>query len=87
MDDKQARQRISENILDLMERRKVSRPQLARLSGTTEMTIGRIICRQNTPNVALVSRIAAALDVTVDVLLREPEKKPERILEKAQHPD
>lgn len=78
MNDVETRQRIQENIRSLMEKRKLSGNKLAELSGTSAMTISRILNGSQIPTIGLASRIAAALDTTVDFLLREPEKVPSR---------
>lgn len=50
--------------------------RLAYEAGETPMTISRIVRKIHVPNAAILARIAEALGVSVDFLLREPPKGP-----------
>ena len=62
---------VGRNIARILQDRGMSQAELARRSGESQMNISRIIRGQNEPLVSTVARIAEALDVLVDVLLRD----------------
>lgn len=53
------------------QRKDVSQSQLARLSGVSRETINRIEQGKRIPGVAIVSRLADALEVPIDELLAD----------------
>lgn len=63
---------VGRNVERILRERGISQAELARRSGESEMNISRIIRGKNEPLIGMVARIAEALDVLVDVLLREP---------------
>lgn len=75
LDDNTVLDRLSANIAGFMALHHLSQRELARKTGETEMFISRILRQSHMPNVASMSRIAEALDVSVDQLLAEPPKK------------
>lgn len=75
LDDKTVQERLSANILHFLSMHKMTQQQLARKTGETDMFVSRIVRKIHIPNVAAMSRIAEALDVSVDQLLAEPSRK------------
>ena len=61
---------VGKNVERIIAARGMSQRELAERSGIHEMTISRIIRGKNEPGIGAVARIAEALDVLVDVLLR-----------------
>ena len=61
---------VGKNVERIIAARGMSQRDLAERSGIHEMTISRIIRGKNEPGIGAVARIAEALDVLVDVLLR-----------------
>lgn len=70
----QAKANISANVQRILENRGMSALKLAKLTKEPQNTIYRIVRGENEPGVVLLSRIAEALDVSVDRLLSFPEK-------------
>ena len=74
MTDNEAKDRVAANVRQLLERRAMSGRALARLTGDTAVRINDVIRGEHTPNIGVLTRIAAALDTTVDFLvMHEPE--------------
>jgi len=61
---------VGKNVERIIREKNISQKELARRAGIPEMTISRIIRFKNEPGIGVVARIAEALDVMVDVLLR-----------------
>lgn len=73
MTDEQAKDRVAANVQTLLERRGLSGRALARLTGDSAMRISDVIRGEHVPNIGVLTRIAAALDTTVDYLvMHEP---------------
>lgn len=67
--DDQAKALVSANITRLLAARGWKQRDLAEATGENDMTISRIVRGSNVPGVGLISRIADALNVSVDELL------------------
>jgi len=61
-------ERFALNLRDLIESRGLSQKWLADKAETTEATISRYLNGLNQPSIYIVTRIAAALDVSMDYL-------------------
>lgn len=72
MTDKQALKRIAKNAKRYRLAKGLSMGQLARMIDDYPATIKRIEDEQNMPGIGLLTRIAEALDVTVNDLLADP---------------
>lgn len=73
--DKDAKDAVSRNVKARLAEKGWSQAQLARATGENEMTIS-FVCRGiHVPGVGLLSRIADALECTVDSLLAATAKK------------
>jgi transcriptional regulator with XRE-family HTH domain len=70
--DEQARNNIAANLQRIIEERGITQTQLAAQSDQPIMTINRLVRGQNEPRIALVARVAEALDVSVDRLVAAP---------------
>ncbi|MHC4698496.1 MAG: helix-turn-helix domain-containing protein [Planctomycetota bacterium] len=70
MTDEQAKQILAANIRRLLEERKISGRQLAKLTGDNPVTINRLLRGDHVPGIGLVTRIAASLRTSVDYLLK-----------------
>jgi transcriptional regulator with XRE-family HTH domain len=68
----QATEYVGKNLKRILATRGISQAELARQSGIPEMTISQVVNWKNEPGIGVVARIAEALDVTIDVLLRQP---------------
>lgn len=74
--DDRAKEVLSRNIGQRLVELEWTQGRLADESGETDMMISRIIRRENIPSAAVLARIAEALGVSTDFLLRDtPEKK------------
>ena len=73
--DIEARRNIASNLRRILQERGISQVKLAALTGECEMTISRVIRGTNTPGVALIARIADALDVSMDRLVEKPAER------------
>ncbi|MGD9645552.1 MAG: helix-turn-helix domain-containing protein [Pirellulales bacterium] len=74
----QAKDNIAANLQRLLEARNWSQSDLARATGDAHVTISRIVRGTNVAGVALLARIAEALDVTIDGLIRPPASRPSK---------
>ena len=68
--DVEIARRISVNLASVMRRRGMSQAELARASGVLEMTVSYVIRAKLCGTVCTVARLANALGVSVDRLLR-----------------
>ena len=75
LSDSEARRNISSNILRLLKERGISQAELARRAKEPAMNVSRVVKRINTPNAAMLARLAEVLEVSVDYLLGNHEKK------------
>ena len=73
--DKDRIENLAANIRRVMLRNGFSQQKLADMSGVPQATIFRVLNAKNDPSVSLVSRLADALDTSIDKLLAEPPKK------------
>lgn len=69
--DKQTLRNLSRNLRSLLESREMSQADLARASGEVEMQISRYVRGIQMPGAGVLSRLADALDVRADDLIRE----------------
>jgi len=70
--DAEARLNIKANLNRMLATRGITRTKLAQLTGDPLMTISVCVAGKNTPNAALLARIAEALDTSVDLILAPP---------------
>lgn len=68
--DAEAKSFLAANLVRLLRNRGISQNALAQLAGETPMRISTICRGTHIPDVACVARIAEALDVSIDALLR-----------------
>lgn len=78
MTDQQALRRIAANLRFYREEKGLSKSALARLINDYPATVERIEAQKNMPGVGLLTRLAEALEITVNDLLEDP-----RVLAKA----
>jgi transcriptional regulator with XRE-family HTH domain len=72
--DDEARLRVAANVQQMLVAREMSGRALARLTGDTPVRINDVIRGEHVPNIGVLTRIAAALQTTVDYLvMHEPE--------------
>jgi transcriptional regulator with XRE-family HTH domain len=70
VNDEDAKRIIADNVQRLLEKRGWSGRQLAEATGDTPMRINDLIRARHTPGIGVVTRVAAALDTSVDYLLQ-----------------
>ena len=70
--NEEAREVIAHNVGRLMGKRGMSQRQLSVASGESDMAISRVVRGIHCPSAAMLARIADALSVSVDDLLRRP---------------
>lgn len=80
LSDEQIKENISVNIMRILDLRGWSQSELSRVSGVPQMTVSAVIRKVNLPGVGIASRLAEALDVTVDRLIAEPPKRNSRTI-------
>ncbi len=68
----QARANIAANLQRIMDTRRLSQSELARMTGDDQQSISRILRGKNAPGIAFLARIAEALQTTVDYLIAPP---------------
>jgi transcriptional regulator with XRE-family HTH domain len=73
--DRQVQRNISANLTRLLESRGMTQMALAAKAGTTSANVSRLANGLFLPNVAIMGRIAAALDCTIDELIETPAKE------------
>ena len=76
--EQQAKDNIASYLQRLLESRDWSQSDLARATGDAHVTISRIVRGTNVAGVAVLARIAEALDVTIDGLIRQPATRPSK---------
>jgi transcriptional regulator with XRE-family HTH domain len=76
--DTEAKTIIGENVSRFLAARGWSQAKLAVETKENEMTISRVVRGKNVPGAGLLSRIAEALNVSTEDLLRAPERKSRR---------
>lgn len=60
---------LGKRILKLLNEKNLTQKELAKIVGTTEVSIGRYINDKREPNATMLASIASALSVTTDYLL------------------
>lgn len=70
--DDQTRRNIATNLRRILAARGISQRKLAELTGEPVMNISRAVRGENVANVAMIARIAEALDVSIDRLVSQP---------------
>ena len=73
--DIEVKSNVSANLQRLLRDRGLTRTALAQMTGDPLMTISSTVSGKYVPNVALLSRIADALDVSIDRLISAPPEK------------
>jgi len=76
MTDEQAKAAIAKRLKSLLEERDLTASDLARMAGENPMYISRLLRQVISPTAGPLSRIAKALDVTIDDLFGLAEKTP-----------
>lgn len=61
--------KFSERITDIMNKRHITQKQLAEMANVTESAMSYYVKGGRTPRIDTLSRLAAALNVTIDYLL------------------
>ena len=72
--DSEVLKNLSLNVQRLLADRQMSQSDLARKTGDPQPTISRMLRCQQMPNIAILSRIAEAFDVSLDRLVAAPQK-------------
>jgi transcriptional regulator with XRE-family HTH domain len=73
--DKTKLENLAENLRRAMVRSKWSQEQLEAMSGVPQATISFVLNAKVDPRISAVSKLADALDTSIDKLLSEPPKK------------
>lgn len=68
------KQRLAQNVRRMIDDRGWTASELARRSGETDAAISRILNGKHVVGLDVAHRVAAALQTTVDFLLRDPEE-------------
>ena len=66
---------LAENLRALMAERGWNQPEAAQILGVSQPNIGRWLRGETEPQLAVLLKVAAAFDVSVDELVRAPSKK------------
>lgn len=77
-DERQILDNIASNLERLMAHRELTQLALAAKAKILQSNVSRIVNRVFLPNVAILARIADALDCTLDDLIAAPTPKPRR---------
>lgn len=64
---------LGKRILKLLNDKSLTQKELAKIVGTTEVSIGRYINDKREPNATMLASIANALNVSTDYLLGRPD--------------
>lgn len=73
--DEQIVENVSENLQRILAERKLSQIDLSVLAGTPQMSVCRLVNGRNMPKLGIVYRVARALNIPVDDLLKPATKK------------
>lgn len=65
---------LGKRIFNLLNEKNLTQKELAKIVGTTEVSIGRYINDKREPNATMLASIANALNVSTDHLLGRPNK-------------
>lgn len=72
------RENFARNLRELRNGRKLSQEELGFLVGVHRTTIGNLEIEKHAPNLITMQKIAGALGVTIEDLLKEPENSRQR---------
>lgn len=64
---------LGKRILKLLNEKNLTQKELAKIAGTTEVTIGRYVNDKREPSATMLASIANALNVSTDYLLGRPD--------------
>lgn len=67
---------LGKRILKLLNEKNLTQKELAKIAGTTEVTIGRYVNDKREPSATMLASIANALNVSTDYLLGQPDTQP-----------
>lgn len=67
---------LGKRILKLLNEKNITQKELARMVGTTEVSIGRYVNGKRDPSASMLSEIASALNVSADYLLGNEKTDP-----------
>ena len=70
---------IADTIIELCEKRGVSKYRLSQLSGISQSSLGRIISKESLPSLITLEKICEALDVTLAQFFQD--KNPQNMTE------
>ena len=70
---------IADTIIELCEKRGVSKYRLSQLSGISQSSLGRIISKESLPSLITLEKICEALDVTLAQFFQD--KTPQNMTE------
>ena len=73
--DIQAKRRIALNVRQLLDSNQLNQSDLARRTGERRQRIQQLLAQSRQPTIGVVARIAEALEVSVDELIADPQKK------------
>jgi len=76
--DQQIKSHMAANLRRMLDSRGWSQSELHRRSGVNNMTISEVIRGETVPGIGVASRIADALDVTIDKLISAPPENSSR---------
>jgi transcriptional regulator with XRE-family HTH domain len=68
--NEEALKNVSWNLCRILEKRKIPQAELARMTGDSQQIINQLCNAKFLPNIALVARIATALKIEIELLLR-----------------
>lgn len=66
---------LGKRILKLLNEKNLTQKELAKIAGTTEVTIGRYVNDKREPSATMLASIANALNVSTDYLLGQPDTR------------
>jgi len=72
--NEKALENVAANMRSLLEESGMSLRELARKTGDSPMTLSNILNAKHVPGISVLARVAEAFKVTVDDLLRQPQK-------------
>ena len=74
MTNEETKRVLASNVRRLMEKEALSCRQLAQRTGDSYVTIHRLLHADHVPGIGIVTRVASALDTSVDYLLKNPDE-------------
>jgi transcriptional regulator with XRE-family HTH domain len=72
--NEKALENAARNMRSLLEKSGMSLRELARTTGDSPMTLSNILNAKHVPGVSVLARVAEAFGVTIDDLLKSPDK-------------